>query len=341
MALRRRWIIAAAAISVAGPAALAAAADIPLPRPKPGAGIVDPEEAIGSFLDPDAPFESRKTLTDRLGTAVTPYAAAASRETGTPMDRDGVVELEARLSEEGPVLGEGVTWRVFGEIPSREGRLPLLRTVEGGSARIVLQPGRYVVHAAFGRAGISQLVRVDRPLMRVPFVLEAGGLKLDAVNEDGSTLVGERLTFEIFAPGEFESDGRRLVAEAKPGTVLPLPAGPYHVVSRYGGTNAVRSADLLVSPGKLTAVTMQHRAADISLKLVSEEGGEAIADTEWTVSTADGVELFSYIGAFPSLVLAEGRYVAEVRHRDGVFRRDFEVEAGRKVEVEVLATVAD
>lgn len=319
----------AAALVAAG--AGSAAAEIPVPRPKPGAAQMEAAAALA---------EGKKLLTDRLTSGLTPYAAAEGAEPPVPFDGDGRLELEARLAEGGPVLGEGVVWRVFGEIPDSEGRLPLLHRIEGGAARIELAPGRYVVHAAFGQAGTSRIVRVDRPVRRIPVVLEAGGLQLAATNEDGSPLDDESLVFEIYAPGEFEEDGRRLVAEARPGWILPLPAGPYHVVSRYGDTNAVRSADLIVSPGKVTAVTMEHRAATVSLKLVSERGGDALADTAWTIATADGVELFDYVGAFPRLVLAEGTYVATVQYRDTEFTYTFAVEPAEDREVEVLAATA-
>lgn len=310
----------------------ALAAEVPLPRPKPGLAQIEAARALE---------EGKKLLTDRLTSGLTPYAAAAGRTTGTPFEGEGRLELMASLAEGGPPLGDGVTWRIFGEIPDEDGRLPLLRKVEGGKARIALEPGRYVVHAAFGRAGSSELVRVDRPVQQVSLVLEAGGLRLAATNGDGTGLDPARLSFEIYAPGEFEEDERRLVAEARPGWILPLPAGPYHVVSRYGGTNAVRSADIIVSPGKVTEVTMQHRAANVSLKLVSEAGGDAIADTRWTIATEDGRELFEFVGAFPSLVLAEGSYVATVEHRDARFTHVFEVEHAKDAEVEVLATAGN
>ncbi len=332
----RRLAVIAAALAALVVAAAPALADVPVPRAKPGADAAgSAEAAIENLIDPAA--RGRKLLTDRLTSSLAPYAAARDGITGTPADVQSRLVLAARLSEDGPILAEGVTWRIFAEIPGQDGSLPLIRTAKGGRAEVTMRPGRYLVHAAFGRAGKSRLVEVDRPYHGETFVLDAGGLSLDARIEGGGALAPERLTFEIYAPGEFEEEARRLVAEARPGYVLPLPAGPYHVVSRYGATNAVRSADLLVSPGSLTAVTMHHRAADISLKLVSEPGGEALADTEWTILDEDGTELFSYVGAFPSLILAEGTYLAKVRHSDGNFVHRFEVTPGVDAEVEVLA----
>jgi hypothetical protein len=103
--------------------------------------------------------------------------------------------------------------------------------------------------------------------------------------------------------------------------------------------NAVVKADLRVEPGQLTDATLYHRAAQTSFKLVSESGGEAIADVDWTVKTTDGATVFSDTGAFPSTVLQEGDYLVFAKRGDTVFNREFEVQPGQPREIEVLTTV--
>jgi hypothetical protein len=92
-----------------------------------------------------------------------------------------------------------------------------------------------------------------------------------------------------------------------------------------------------VQAGKLTDVTINHRAAVITLKLVTDRGGEALANTSWSVLTPGGDMIKETIGAFPRVVLAEGDYVAIARNEGKVFTRDFKVEAGIDREIEVLA----
>ena len=65
-----------------------------------------------------------------------------------------------------------------------------------------------------------------------------------------------------------------------------VPEGNYHIVSNYGDTNAVVRSDIRVQAGKLTDATVNHRAALITLKLVNERGGEALANTGWSVHHA-------------------------------------------------------
>jgi hypothetical protein len=94
---------------------------------------------------------------------------------------------------------------------------------------------------------------------------------------------------------------------------------------------------LRVQAGKLTDMVIVHRAAKITLKLVSERGGEAIASTAWSVLTPGGDVIKESIGAFPVVILAEGDYIAIARQDGKVHNRDFKVEAGVDREIEVLA----
>ena len=102
---------------------------------------------------------------------------------------------------------------------------------------------------------------------------------------------------------------------------------------------APAAAEERVCRGELTDVTLYHRAAQVSFKLVSEAGGEAIADIDWTIKTADGATVFTNTGAFPSTVLQEGNYLVLAKRGDTVFNREFAVQPGQPREIEVLTTV--
>ena len=55
---------------------------------------------------------------------------------------------------------------------------------------------------------------------------------------------------------------------AKPGLVIRLNAGAYHIVSLYGDANATVRADVTVEPGKITEATIKHTGAKTTFKLV-------------------------------------------------------------------------
>jgi hypothetical protein len=102
-------------------------------------------------------------------------------------------------------------------------------------------------------------------------------------------------------------------------------------------SNSVVNADIKVSSGKRIDVTIRHRCATLTLKLVNKAGAEALANTTFTVLTPGGDVIRELVGAFPSLVLAEGEYVVIARHESKVFQSTFQVQTGMDRDVEVVA----
>ena len=266
-------------------------------------------------------------------------APALAPDVGPPSDiRPGTFTLEARLAIDNPPLGNGVKWRIFGDKPGSDGHLPLLGEAEGGIIYIRLDQGSYFVHAAYGRAGATRKIEVDGPTGGDVLVLNAGGMRLLAMNAGDQPLAQGEVAFDIYAPDEGGSEERYLlVPNAPPGRVIALNAGTYHVVCKYGDSNAVIRADVRVEPGKLTETTLFQKAARLTLKLVEEHGGEAIADTAWAIVTLAGESIVESVGAFPSVVLSEGDYTAVARHDNRIYQTNFSVVAGLNREVEVLA----
>jgi hypothetical protein len=295
--------------------------------PEPGGFTLTPGLVSPNLQSPlDAPAETLATPSaPSVDTA--PFALAPGR-------RYDLV-LEARLAEGGEPVTRGLTWRVFATRPDADGALPLvLEAAPGGTATVQLPSGDYLVHAAFGRAGATKRVTIRDDDRMESLVLNAGGLILDSVVGDDRPIPPERLSFEILQENE-TGDLVTVVPHASAGRVIRLSAGTYHVVSRYGNVNAVVRADIEVEAGKLTEAVMRHTGAEITLKLVAAEGGEALANTNWTVTTQDGITVHESIGAFPSIVLAAGSYTAIAKHQDDIYSRDFSVEAGIERDIEV------
>ena len=249
------------------------------------------------------------------------------------------ISMEANLTSEGEAVKEGLSWRVFSPIPGADGKLPMLASSEGGSAEFHLVPGEYFVNVAFGRAGVTKKLNVPTSgnVQKQVLILDAGGFVLNAVAGSDKQISGNQLKFSVYS-SDARPDGERglVMADIKPNTIVRLNAGTYHVVSEYGNVNAVVRADIQVEAGKLTEATLQHQAAQITLKLVSEEGGEAIADTAWSVLNGGGDVVNESVSAFSTMVLAEGEYTAIARNKDKVYQRNFKVTSGRDSDVEVL-----
>ena len=289
----------------------------PLPRPRPNA------EGAASSERPGASQSSEPSATAAI-------AAAA----GAPQQ----VSLSARITPEGAPIPQGLVWRVFDAEPEADGELALVAKAEAEDPVVELSPGQYVVHVAYGRAQTSETVTVAPGQQSIEMVLGAGALRLNAAITGDTPIPLELLRFDIFTDDEESSRG--LLADDVAGNeIVTLNSGTYHVVSYFGDVNATVRADLRVEPGQLTDATLYHHASQISFKMVSEEGGEAIADVEWTVQTPDGTTVFTNLGAFPSTVLAEGDYVVLAKLGDNVYNREFQVQPGPPREIEVLTAV--
>ena len=246
-------------------------------------------------------------------------------------------KLAAQLTDAGPDIPRGLIWRVFKPEPDQDGRLPLVASSQGGTGTFQLDPGSYLVHASFGRAGATKRITVGRESRRENLVLDAGGLKLDALLSGGVRIPAGKLRFSIYeAETDPQGDRALIIPNVEPNRVVRLNSGTYHVVSTYGSVNAVIRSDIRVEAGRLTEAMVEHRAAQLTMKLVRDEGSEAIADTSWSVLTDTGDIVKEIVGAYASMVLAEGNYTVVAKNRDRIYQKDFEVVAGRNTDIEVL-----
>ena len=249
----------------------------------------------------------------------------------------GTYTLEARMTADGPPIESGVIWRVFAKEADADGKMRMVGEAEGGPVTLKLKAGDYYVHVAFGRAGITRKVAISELPRGETVVLNAGGIRLTALAGEDRVIAPEEVRFDIYAPDESGSDNRVTVLENAPASaVIGLTAGTYHVVCRYGDANAIVRADIRVEPGKLTEATVYQQAARVTLKLVASRGGEALANTAWSVVTPAGESVVESVGAFPSVVLSVGDYTAIATHEGKLFEQDFTVEAGLNRDVEVM-----
>ncbi|MFC3706136.1 hypothetical protein ACFOOL_15395 [Devosia honganensis] len=286
----------------------------PLPRPRPDRDAAEAPAA-------EAP-------------ETTPATEAIVALTSAPQP----VTLTARITQDGTAIPDGLVWRIFDSVPDADGEMSLVAKAEAGTATLELPPGEYVVHVAYGQAQISESLSVAPGPNQKDLILEAGALRLNSAVTGDIPISPAQLRFDIFTAGPEAS--RAMVAEnLPPNEIVTLNAGTYHIVSHFGPINAVVRADLRVEPGQLTDATLYHHASEVSFKLVSEEGGEAIADVEWTVKTSDGTTIFSERGAFPSTVLAEGEYLVLAKLGEQVYNREVEVQPGSPREIEVLSSI--
>lgn len=290
---------------------------------------------------------------------------SAARADPSPADGQATLALSAVLTGESAPLAGGVRWRVYSAKAEEDGSHSLIVESNLAEPTLTLSPGEYVVHAAFGLASASKRLRLGPEVRSERLSIAAGGLRIGGVL-GAAPIDSSKLSLAIYVPVGRNPQGKLVDAKARAGDVVGLPEGSYHIVSTYldtvGGrflagapspgaagksstpaqaaaipTNSIVNADIKVASGKLTDVTLRHRCATLTLKLVNKPGGEALANTTFTVLTPGGDVIRELMGAFPSLVLAEGEYAVIARHDGKTYQSTFQVDTGSDRDVEVLA----
>jgi hypothetical protein len=303
--------------------------------PGSGSGVLAPQT-------PSSPLQLAPPAAQPIALpppAAPPAAPLPAAIPAVPMVPAGQVALmvSARFGKETPGITGGLHWRIYPDKPDPSGVFRLLREERAAAPIFVLPPGGYVVHVSFGLATAAKKVQLRSETVRESFELVAGGARFEGRVGDSRIPPGQ-ITFEVFRGSQFEGGDKRPLASGIATTdVLLLPEGTYHVVSNYGDSNATVRSDIRVQSGKLTDVVVNHRAAVITLKLVNERGGEALANTQWSVLTPGGDIVKEAIGAFPKVILAEGDYSVVARNEGKVYNGKFKVEPGFDREIEVLS----
>ncbi len=250
------------------------------------------------------------------------------------------IQLMALLTEDGQRIEQGLVWRVYEETNLAERRGKLLFTERNATPLVALKPGNYIINAAFGRANLTRKIAVTDAPATAPkvekFVLNAGGLRVSAMIGNKPAPPGS-VSYSILTDRDQADDRRVILSVSKPGLVVRLNAGIYHIVSTYGDANAIVRSDVTVEAGKLTEASIQHTFAKVSFKLVERAGGEALPDTQWTIQTPEGGIVKESVGALPAHTLAPGTYTVVARNQNRAFRRDFTVQDGQSTEIEVLS----
>jgi hypothetical protein len=322
-------------LALAAPAGAQMCTDRPLPVP-PGLVPDVPSGPAMNLAPPSGPA-SMPSLPAPLTQPPIAAAPPTVPPPGASTAGQAVLSLTARYGKDLPVITSGLVWRVFPDRPDETGTFKVIREDRGATPNIVLPPGNYVVHVALGLVSAVRAVTLKSETDRQSFVLPAGGLRIEG-RVGTSKIPQNQISFGIYKGSQFEAAERAaLVPSVAAGDVVLLPEGTYYIISNYGDANSVVRSDIRVQAGKLTDVIITHRAAVITLKLVSDKGGEALANTAWSVITPGGDVIKESIGAFPRVVLSEGEYRAIAKNEGKVYERPFNVVNGVDGEVEVVA----
>ena len=277
--------------------------DVPSVAPGPAQSLIPPS---GNLAAPKGPMLQSLPPANNPGVQVHP----APTTTAALPAGQGALAVSARFGRDLPQINGGLHWRVY---RTGENGVPrLVKEEKGPAPTFTLPHGAYIVSVGFGLANVTKAVQVRTETAKDVFEIPAGGLRIEGRVGDARIPQGQ-ISFDLYKGSQFEPGDKRPIATA-----------------------TVRS-DIRVEVGKLTDTTVNHRAAIITLKLVNERGGEARANTQWSVLTPGGDVIKESIGAFPRVILAEGEYRVVARNDNKTFEGEFRVVNGVDREVEVIA----
>ena len=261
-------------------------------------------------------------------------AAAAQVQLPVP------VTFRALVSEQGPKIASRADLASLSLAAARptDSGYKLLSTHREAMPTAALLPGEYLVNAAYGLSNLTRKIKVESGRsLEETFVLNTGGLKLAAALPDGGSVPESAVKFDILSDEEDQFGNRQMILHnAKPSIITRLNAGAYRIESLYGDANAKIRVDVTVEPGKVTEATIKQTGSKTTFKLVQSLGGEALADTKWTILTSAGDVVKENAGALPTHILAPGSYAVVADHAGLSYTRKFSIESGEAKQVEVV-----
>lgn len=251
---------------------------------------------------------------------------------------DASVAVNALLTDAGPQLTAGLMWSVFASQGGPKGPIKLVASSPEATPRFKLPSGEYLFNVAYGRAYVTRTLKLAPGEQSAQLVINAGALKIGAHLADGSVAPAQLVTCDVYSDQRDQFGNRtKVFSGIKPGLVVRLNSGLYHVAATYGDANATVGADVGVEAGKITDAVFTLTGAKVTFKLVQQAGGEALTGTSWTISASGGEAVKHSLAALPTHILAAGNYTAQAERAGKKYTQDFIVKPSEPVLVEVQA----
>ncbi len=252
-----------------------------------------------------AAWAAAVSVSDPITTAALPPRTTPAHELRIERTEKGHegLELAARLSETSNLIMLPVGWTVRRAIASAPDGGETILKREAPVTDLHLEPGDYVVEAAYGHVKVAHSVRVEPgSVVGVTLILNVGGIRPLSTLATLGMPAGVTASHRIYALSG-PAAGREIVAGAGQGELLRVSAGAYRIESRFSPGNAVAEAQVSVKPGILSSVEIAHIAGVARIDI---GGGDE--DTVWEVRDEKGGWLAAGRGQHPNLVLAPGIY---------------------------------
>jgi hypothetical protein len=242
--------------------------------------------------------------------------------------------LVARLTNGHNPIRQTVHWTVYKveDATTRKWR----KIAEKSAARpgFDLPEGQYVVRAAFGHASAATVVPV-RPgkTARTTVIFNAGGLKVTSKLALLALPASVKPSLRLYKIGAH--GGEQLIGAVTDGDIARLNAGPYRLVSRIGSVNAAKSVELIVKPGLLTEVEINHRAGIVLARFPADS--RLKGPISWRLTDRAGKTLTRGRGGKIMRIVAPGAYRLAATRAGKIFTARFSIKTGARKTVRLKA----
>jgi RNA polymerase sigma-70 factor (ECF subfamily) len=170
----------------------------------------------------------------------------------------GFLRLGARLTADGALLEQGVTFGIYEAEPDREGKYKFVTNTDSNQGPVSLPAGNYRVVTTYGANSThvidDLLITAGKLTVRDNIVLGSGFLQLGARLTADGPLLDRDVTFKIYTADADAQGKHKLItvtyANREP---IKLGSGRYRVVASYGTNSTQVIDDLVIEAGKRTA----------------------------------------------------------------------------------------
>ena len=281
-----------------------------------------------------------ETAPPKLIAKPNPHAASTVKPAFfiTPKDGGGKqgIALKAQIAASLKTIKRDVHWSVYKIDDAAKNKWRKVAEKSAPTAKFNLEQGDYVVRSDFGHANAAILVSVEPgKIADATIVFNAGGLRVKPSLAFLDIPKGKTTHLSLVRLDTSKSnDGLGNIVAEK---IIRLNAGSYELISKFGEVNAITKTNIVVKPGMLTDVEINHKAAIVMFKLSDKAKGKTASPVSWHLLSQDGALLKKTTLPSPTHILAPGDYKITAIRGAKVHTSTFSVTVGENKSVELIA----
>lgn len=252
----------------------------------------------------------------------------------------GNLRLSAITAEGQPPIAKDLAWDVY-TVADAEGQRKKITYSYDAQPKFTLPSGPCLVTVNYGNAlGSKEVIVKAGETQDIVILLGSGKVKMSVVMEEGGAAVAKDTAWDVYGEPDAEGNRKKVTYSYDAQPTFSLSAGTFIVEVVVG--NARGSTKVQIEAGKTIEKVITLGAGKAKLSALTAEGQEAIStDVAWDVFGEPDAEgnrkkvSYSY-DAQPTFSLPAGKFMALVTWGSASVKKDFEVAAGKTVDIPIV-----